>query len=287
VSLSSWCSYCVGFPILTTTIASLTTAIIFHQIFEGLSLGIRIAALPHKDKKQKESDIEERHVSHFAPSISELEGLDGITVRPELQSYGGGGNGNETQPRLQLHLQSEDRGEGSSTSTSPQSTVVDQPDNRARDANRKLTLVDGTTLRTSRPPTLRRSHSTTSLKHNILDWSGWGSLFSRQSQSRLPISHQHHGQNGYGGTSHVDRRPSSSSEGSSSRSRAGDSSTGWMKTSRWRPNPLKSTLSVLFAITTPLGMALGLVIWKGAREGGSEQGTSKLPLCLVSKCPTD
>ncbi|KAJ2913267.1 hypothetical protein MD484_g7147, partial [Candolleomyces efflorescens] len=87
---------------------SLTTAIIFHQIFEGLSLGIRIAALPHNDKKQKESDIEERHGSPSAPSISELEGLEGITVRPDLQGYGGE-DGHETQRRLQLHLQSEDR----------------------------------------------------------------------------------------------------------------------------------------------------------------------------------
>lgn len=31
---------------LTTVPASLVTAILFHQLFEGLSLGIRIAALP-------------------------------------------------------------------------------------------------------------------------------------------------------------------------------------------------------------------------------------------------
>ncbi|RXW15464.1 hypothetical protein EST38_g10391 [Candolleomyces aberdarensis] len=147
---------------------SLTTAIIFHQIFEGLSLGIRIAALPHKHNKEKEADIEERHGVPSEPSISELEGLDGITVRPEhLQIHGG----NDAQPRLLSHLQIEDRCEGSSSSsTSPQSTVVDRPGHQASPSDRKLTLVEGSTLHTSRPPTLRRSHSTTSLKHHILDW---------------------------------------------------------------------------------------------------------------------
>ena len=43
--------------------ASLTTAIIFHQLFEGLSLGIRIAALPpskEKDGLQPLSDDQSR-----------------------------------------------------------------------------------------------------------------------------------------------------------------------------------------------------------------------------------
>ncbi|EDR11989.1 uncharacterized protein LACBIDRAFT_314029 [Laccaria bicolor S238N-H82] len=46
--------------------ASLTTAIIFHQLFEGLSLGIRIAALSRKDNK---ADDEETGSSKSSPTI--------------------------------------------------------------------------------------------------------------------------------------------------------------------------------------------------------------------------
>jgi len=47
---------------IETFSASLTTAIIFHQLFEGLSLGIRIAALPPPPldgESDEESEIED------------------------------------------------------------------------------------------------------------------------------------------------------------------------------------------------------------------------------------
>jgi len=39
--------------LIHTYLASLVTAIVFHQLFEGLSLGIRIAGLPSSNKEQE------------------------------------------------------------------------------------------------------------------------------------------------------------------------------------------------------------------------------------------
>jgi len=177
-------------------VASLTTAIIFHQIFEGLSLGIRIAALPLPEKlpsPAKGSD-EER-----APSVRKLDGLDGIVAKPYFQ-------------------------EGSS----------------------------------AKPP-LRRSRSTDNLAPREVPSFSWTSLLGRQSQTE-------HSDEGYGSTSRSNR---TLGEGSS---RGTESAVlGKSQRTSWMPNPLKSTLSILFAITTPLGMVLGLFLWKG-REGDIEQG---------------
>ena len=45
---------------------SLTTAILFHQLFEGLSLGIRIASLPHKEVEECE---DEENLRRLASSL--------------------------------------------------------------------------------------------------------------------------------------------------------------------------------------------------------------------------
>ncbi len=57
---------------LLIPIASLTTAIIFHQLFEGLSLGIRIAALPPTKKKdaQLQYSDDERTPSESSSNVS-------------------------------------------------------------------------------------------------------------------------------------------------------------------------------------------------------------------------
>jgi hypothetical protein len=49
---------------------SLTTAILFHQIFEGLSLGIRIASLPHKEVEECHiADEDEENLQRLASSL--------------------------------------------------------------------------------------------------------------------------------------------------------------------------------------------------------------------------
>ena len=53
--------------------ASLTTAILFHQLFEGLSLGIRIASLPRKEVEchiavEDEEDLRRRVASSLQPA---------------------------------------------------------------------------------------------------------------------------------------------------------------------------------------------------------------------------
>jgi hypothetical protein len=37
---------------------------------------------------------------------------------------------------------------------------------------------------------------------------------------------------------------------------------------------LKPTLSLLFAVTTPVGIALGMAVWGGRDEGASDRGMS-------------
>lgn len=51
----------------------MTTAILFHQLFEGLSLGIRIASLPHKEidchiAVEEEEDLRQRLASSLQPA---------------------------------------------------------------------------------------------------------------------------------------------------------------------------------------------------------------------------
>ena len=51
---------------LTRTVASLVTAIIFHQLFEGLSLGIRIATLPAAAARGAfQTSNLAQHLSHY------------------------------------------------------------------------------------------------------------------------------------------------------------------------------------------------------------------------------
>lgn len=78
MSFKAQVSCCIS-DSLVTPIASLTTAIIFHQLFEGLSLGIRIAALPpaKHSNSQLQSDDERM------PSESSLH-VSGQTSNAEL-----------------------------------------------------------------------------------------------------------------------------------------------------------------------------------------------------------
>ncbi|EFI26579.1 hypothetical protein CC1G_15793 [Coprinopsis cinerea okayama7 len=74
-------SLVIGLTLAVTTGAdftSLTTAVLFHQLFEGLSLGIRIAALPPaKHKKDKAQNDEEN-----AQSIESIHSSDDTAVSP-------------------------------------------------------------------------------------------------------------------------------------------------------------------------------------------------------------
>lgn len=47
----------------------MTTAILFHQLFEGLSLGIRIASLPHKEVECHIADEDEENLRQLASSL--------------------------------------------------------------------------------------------------------------------------------------------------------------------------------------------------------------------------
>ncbi|KAF5313961.1 hypothetical protein D9611_006868 [Ephemerocybe angulata] len=243
--------------------ASLTTAIIFHQIFEGLSLGVRIAALPHSNPTPssedgaeppdlEESETGERHGVPSAPSISELEGLSSI------------------QPATASSV--------SSSSSAPPETPANN-EQAETDALLKRTAstssgpveahIDGL-------PAQRRSRPTI-LK---LDWTGWTPHLHR-STSQKSLNSQDRHQSHYGSTSdsHQERFPTSTSAERPASKRKGAAG-------RWRfpsCSPLKVTLSVLFAITTPTGMALGLAVWDGAAiEGGAERVSMKLTQGIMS-----
>lgn len=76
-------SLVIGLTLAVTSgsdFTSLTTAIIFHQLFEGLSLGIRIAALPQKNNKV---DDEEAGSSKSSPTIRGAQ-PSSTTVSPQL-----------------------------------------------------------------------------------------------------------------------------------------------------------------------------------------------------------
>jgi len=59
----------------------LTTAIIFHQLFEGLSLGIRIAALPPAKKKDGLQPLPEDQSRLTRGGTSTLEDSSSLNVR--------------------------------------------------------------------------------------------------------------------------------------------------------------------------------------------------------------
>ncbi|KAJ3508919.1 hypothetical protein NMY22_g16463 [Coprinellus aureogranulatus] len=185
--------------------ASLTTAIIFHQIFEGLSLGVRIAALPQAKEKKPMEECNDVPVS---ASTNQLDGLNSL-VRPELRGLEG------SSPRLELHR------ENDTSSEAPASSP---------------------TLSQKTPLSSRRSSSERSSK-------GWGRILRRSS------SGYHHDHAHYGATSHGGEDPHKST-----------SSRGWLSSI----DPLKLTLLLLFAVTTPAGMVLGLFLWgNGANDAAS------------------
>jgi len=67
--------------------ASLTTAIIFHQLFEGLSLGIRIAALPPSKKRDGLQPLsEDQSRVAIGSGASNLEDPSPLNVRHKVSS---------------------------------------------------------------------------------------------------------------------------------------------------------------------------------------------------------
>ncbi|KAJ3549251.1 hypothetical protein NMY22_g957 [Coprinellus aureogranulatus] len=185
--------------------ASLTTAIIFHQIFEGLSLGVRIAALPQAKEKKPMEECNDVPVS---ASTNQLDGLSSL-ARPELRGLEG------SSPRLELHREND----------TPSDEHASSP-----------------TLSQKTPLSSRRSSSERSSK-------GWGRILRRSS------SGYHHNHAHYGATSHGGEDSHKST-----------SSRGWLSSI----DPLKLTLLLLFAVTTPAGMVLGLFLWgNGANDAAS------------------
>ncbi|PPQ70357.1 hypothetical protein CVT26_013791 [Gymnopilus dilepis] len=96
-------SFVIGLTLSVTSgsdFTSLTTAIIFHQLFEGLSLGIRIAALPPAQLKPQatSSAWSFQRVRWLAPTLSILFGLTtpgGMAIGMSVwKDYRGAGNSN-------------------------------------------------------------------------------------------------------------------------------------------------------------------------------------------------
>lgn len=199
---------------LTSGSASLTTAIVFHQIFEGLSLGIRIAALPPAKRNPTVEDGEQAGVSS-TPSISELEGLRSFVTEDH---------------------------QGDRTSTTASDTLSARSLNKSKRSRPQLHLE-------------------------------WRALFPGSSE-REPLhlaTHSHdHEHHHYGSTSHS-HTTSSSQE-----------CLALAKQRGFSFSPLKTVLSVLFAVTTPAGMALGLALWGGENGGSSEEASMKLTQGVMS-----
>ncbi|KAI6140205.1 zinc iron permease [Pisolithus tinctorius] len=79
-------SYQVYSPALSSSTASLLVAVIFHQLFEGLSLGIRIASLPSSSSSDALPNTEgEGHRRSMSPTLRDINRLDFIDIlKPTL-----------------------------------------------------------------------------------------------------------------------------------------------------------------------------------------------------------
>ncbi|KAJ3513678.1 hypothetical protein NLJ89_g2813 [Agrocybe chaxingu] len=202
-------SLVIGLTLAVTSgsdFTSLTTAIIFHQLFEGLSLGIRIAALP-PSKRGHGNDHEHEHEHHHHPhSAHDLEDV-------------------EEEPR------------GRSTSSGS-----DREDARKAKADREELAVSGGA----------HVHSPTQEERNELP-SQQSPLLDASTKTRP----------------HSCRGPSSSDTGvwASLQRAVNVRNWGiWQQEIHW----LQPTLSLLFAVTTPFGMGVGMTLWGGEKGKGDE-----------------
>ena len=188
-------------------IASLTTAITFHQLFEGFSLGIRIAALPPAKPvgtKGGDDDDDEHEGCVLSDEEDEDEDVDEgeeETLIGANEARNGGGYGSVSHKGVK------------SRSLTPNVTVR----RRYRRGGRSV-------------------------------WKPWTWFrLSRRTQTRA--------------------RSNSTSRANKNKNRA------WL-------NP---TLSILFAITTPVGMGLGMLLWGlGSRGTGDTGDTDKAQQHLIS-----
>ncbi|KAF8151638.1 ZIP zinc transporter-domain-containing protein [Crassisporium funariophilum] len=232
---------------------SLVTAIIFHQLFEGLSLGIRIAALPPKKHK---------HTPSLSPPLSRV-------ISP-IADHGrgvGGGKKALTAGGLQAVNASlaertgtevgEDNDNASTSAsessrtlagleTSPSGVKMERHSvSMIREVREESPLLGGTSAPSSRlPPAAlsRSSHHQPSPRHNASSPTH-PSVWSLARYTRL-LSNLLNVRNWNWNW----RR--------------------WKKDTHW--HWLKPTLSLLFAITTPFGMGVGMAVWKG-RSGSHDR----------------
>ncbi|KAF9039164.1 ZIP zinc transporter-domain-containing protein [Panaeolus papilionaceus] len=218
-----------------TEFTSLTTAIVFHQLFEGLSLGIRIAALPAPPGQTSGTDEVQSH-SHKRRGS---EGSDTVDRgRSKVAAWGHNGSPDEH------------RGYGAISSTPK------PPSPLSHDLSK--TTTNATSLSTD-------TTSTTITSSTHVSSTSSGSCSSGTAAVGVPSSPVNKGKacaHGYRG-----------------RHRSGWSLAGckeWIARKWAEIHWLKPTLSVLFAITTPLGMAIGMWIW-GA------QSDSKSPDMLLTQ----
>ncbi|PPQ72809.1 hypothetical protein CVT26_003329 [Gymnopilus dilepis] len=188
-------SFVIGLTLSVTSgsdFTSLTTAIVFHQLFEGLSLGIRIASLPP----------DRRHTHH-----SKHLDVEQVDERLEEDAH---------SPRR-------------ASSPSPQ---------RVRAPPREALAL---------PPHTTHAHSPVNGTHKPHQ------RFPSGSSSPLPVK---------------------------AKGRQSPSPSPWRR--RWRLVKgiqwLKPTLTVLFGVTTPLGMALGLILWSGP---GKQRTVSDVSMLLI------
>ncbi|KIM44048.1 hypothetical protein M413DRAFT_25534 [Hebeloma cylindrosporum] len=194
---------------------SLTTAIIFHQLFEGLSLGIRIAALPPKQSHNPEPEHRGRLASRNTNNEHSLSVDD-------------------------------------SSATQESRTVPSPSASPARDRERNAAIVSCHALTNLPPSSPAQSQSTTPLTQS--DTVECGSPNHKHSSNSAPTANSPQWKNWVANVFHAfDVR----------RWRV---SLGDRKEVHW----LKPTLSLLFAVTTPFGIAIGMAVW-GDNNGDRAQ----------------
>ncbi|TFK16710.1 Zip-domain-containing protein [Coprinopsis marcescibilis] len=298
-------SLVIGLTLSVTTgadFASLTTAVLFHQIFEGLSLGIRIAALPPAQEYHHNSDEESTNTPHQSLHGGRTSNLPQVQQSTTTNKSG--------RPNLTLGTEA----------FQPPSLPASSDDqipvlHLVEEATENMPLMKANNV--PKPSSRSRSHSPTgAVDANPsraeagkrpklrLEWRGWGSLFGRREHHHHHSDHHHHHHHHHhphhSHSNDLLHHPRSSCQHPLEHSHSTSSSvlnggtygstTGSSRTNvehdameeqaggrSWhsRLNPLKTVLSVLFAVTTPAGMALGLLLWK--KHDQSDEG----PLNLI------
>ncbi|CAA7264582.1 unnamed protein product [Cyclocybe aegerita] len=200
-------SLVIGLTLAVTSgsdFTSLTTAIIFHQLFEGLSLGIRIAALPPSTSKHGHGHSHEHEREHhYRHSGHDLEDVE---EEPRGRSASSGSDREEARKARAAREQLAVNG----------GTLVHSP-TQEESSSPRSPLLGASTKTRPRPPREPLPSNTgfwAALKR-VLDVRCWGI---------------------------------------------------WQKDIHW----LQPTLSLLFAVTTPFGMGVGMMLW-GGEKGKSDE----------------